>query len=245
MGRPQGAAMIGQAPSMEEHSWNWIAPLRAFARISQPVHERCERCGCTIAPDHPHLLEAATRRLVCTCSACAARAELDSEGLYRRVPDEVRLLADFSISEDQWDALGIPIGLAFFFTSRAAPPRSGLGDAGGMGGVGGVGRVSVMYPGAAGAVESLLALPAWEALVSSNRVLESLLPDVEALLAYRLGGARHYYIAPIDRCYALAGLTRTHWRGISGGTAVWDSIEDFFAELHREARVLRSTNYDA
>ena len=48
-------------------------------------------------------------------------------------------------------------------------------------------------------------------------------------------GVREYYRAPIDRCFALAGLIRTHWRGLSGGSAVWDNIEQYFARLRSEA----------
>src|SRR5947207_1140081 len=56
-------------------------------------------------------------------------------------------------------------------------------------------------------------------------------PDVEALLVNRVGTARQYYVAPIDRCYALAGLMHLKWRGMSGGPDVWEAIAQFFAEL--------------
>jgi hypothetical protein len=36
---------------------------------------------------------------------------------------------------------------------------------------------------------------------------------------------------PIDRCFALVGLIRTHWRGLSGGAEAWQAIRDFFAQL--------------
>ena len=67
--------------------------------------------------------------------------------------------------------------------------------------------------------------------------------DVEALLANRLGEphgfAEHeYYILPIDQCYKLAGLIRSHWRGLSGGTEVWEILHQFFAELREQARPL-------
>ena len=68
--------------------------------------------------------------------------------------------------------------------------------------------------------------------VEANPVLTELEPDVEALLVNRTNGAREYYRAPIDRCYALAGLIRTHWRGLSGGSEVWDAVSmQYFAEL--------------
>ena len=44
----------------------------------------------------------------------------------------------------------------------------------------------------------------------------------------------HYRVG-IDRCYELVGLVRTHWRGFSGGQAVWDEIGRFFAGLKGRA----------
>jgi Family of unknown function (DUF5947) len=62
-------------------------------------------------------------------------------------------------------------------------------------------------------------------------VLRDLQPDVEALLVNRTKGCREYYRVPIDRCYLLVGLIRTHWRGLSGGSEAWDAIDGFFARL--------------
>jgi hypothetical protein len=42
-------------------------------------------------------------------------------------------------------------------------------------------------------------------------------------------------IVPIDRCYALVGLIRSTWRGISGGDAVTEAVERFFGELRAGA----------
>jgi hypothetical protein len=44
-----------------------------------------------------------------------------------------------------------------------------------------------------------------------------------------------YYLLPIDRCFKLVGLVRTHWRGFSGGSELWQQLERYFAEL-AEAR---------
>ena len=61
-----------------------------------------------------------------------------------------------------------------------------------------------------------------------------------ALLVNRVGhvaGAvpAEYYLVPIDECYKLVGLIRTHWRGLSGGTEVWREIGAFFATLKKRA----------
>ena len=46
--------------------------LRRFARRPSPA-EHCELCSQELAVQHQHLLEPATRKLVCACDACARR----------------------------------------------------------------------------------------------------------------------------------------------------------------------------
>ena len=60
--------------------------------------------------------------------------------------------------------------------------------------------------------------------------------DVEGLLVNRLGYSRgysapDYYLLPIDECYRLVGLIRMHWKGLSGGTEVWNELGEFFTSL--------------
>jgi hypothetical protein len=110
------------------------------------------------------------------------------------------------------------VDMAFFFDSAPAE------------------RVVAMYPSPMGATESLLELDTWEALVAANPVLEELEPDLEALLVNRARGARQHWIVPLDDCYELVGLIRLRWKGLSGGTEVWQEIERFFEELSRRAK---------
>jgi hypothetical protein len=128
------------------------------------------------------------------------------------VPRRVQFLPDFRLPDVQWEGLSLPINLAFFFHSTPA------------------GRVVALYPSPAGTTESLLPLEAWSELAKENPVLRDLEPDVEALLVNRVGETREHYRAPIDECFKLAGLIRMHWRGLSGGEAVWQEIGRFFAE---------------
>ncbi|MBA3774532.1 MAG: hypothetical protein H0X13_19190 [Ramlibacter sp.] len=192
---------------------NWVALLRGFAAVSQAPGERCELCGQAIDASHDHLLDLESRRTLCACPACATRSERGAETGWRRIPTEVARLDAFRLTDAAWDSLMIPIGLAFFYASSAE------------------GRIVAMYPGPAGAVESLLDLEAWNVLLEANPGLATLRPDVEALLVHRVGVARQYFRVPIDRCFALAGLIRTRWHGLSGGPAVQAAIERFFAEL--------------
>lgn len=190
-----------------------FALLRKFVK-RKPAGERCELCGLALAPEHAHLLEPASRRLVCSCEACSILFDgRGPDSRYRRVPRRIEILEDFKLSDDQWESLHLPISLAFFHHSTPAN------------------RVIAMYPSPAGATESLLALESWQDLVAENPVLAEMEPDVEALLVYRIGQARQYFRVPIDECFRLVGLIRAHWRGLSGGTEVWAEIAKFLQNL--------------
>lgn len=197
-----------------------INVLRRFVRPRTIAAERCDLCGADLTQEHTHLFEPPTRQLFCSCEACAILFSGQTETKYRRVPRRARYLADFRLTDAQWDSLLIPIGMAFFFHSSPA------------------GKIVALYPSPAGATESLLDLSAWAEVVEENTVLRELEPDVEALLVNRVRGAADYYIAPIDECYKLVGLIRAGWRGLSGGAEVWQGIEGFFAELRAKSSVV-------
>jgi Family of unknown function (DUF5947) len=193
--------------------------LRTFSQPAPP-RERCEMCGVALGSEHPHLLEPANRKLLCTCDSCAIL--FSGQTKYKRVPRRVRYLPDFKLSDGQWDGLMMPINLAFFF--RSTPQN----------------RVVAMYPSPAGATESLLALDTWEEIARDNPALEEMEPDVEALLANRIGHARgfthpEYYLLPIDQCFKLVGLIRARWQGLSGGAEVWQEVAAFFGALKGHA----------
>jgi hypothetical protein len=175
--------------------------------------ERCELCGNPLAKEHQHLIEPEKRRLACCCDACAILFDNEHAVRFRRVPRDITALPDFELSDAQWEELRIPINLAFFYRSTPAA------------------RVIATYPSPAGATESLLPLEAWDALTAQNPVLRELRPDVEALLVNRVGREHLYYRVPIDACFKLVGLIRTHWRGLSGGTEVWREINAFYDGL--------------
>jgi Family of unknown function (DUF5947) len=200
-----------------------FAVLRQFARKRRAV-EACELCSSELAPEHQHLIEPAARKLVCACEACAILFSSQTSSKFRRVPRRIRFLEGFQISEAQWEGLMIPIELAFFFKNEPT------------------GKVSAFYPGPAGAIESLLSLEAWSDIEKENPVLRELEPEVEALIANRVGANRgvetQYYIAPIDECYRLVGLIRLNWRGLSGGTEVWREVGKFFASLRERTETV-------
>lgn len=126
------------------------------------------------------------------------------------------------MTDGQWDALRLPINLAFFF--RSTPLE----------------RVVAAYPSPAGATESMLTFDAWQDIERDNPILLDMEPDVEALLVNRVGATRgstpeQYFLVPADKCYQLVGLIRTKWTGLSGGGEVWGEIAKFFEELKRLA----------
>ena len=204
--------MIPTQPSGQQP----FAALRALAR-KRPPEERCELCSAGLAPEHTHLIEPATRRLLCSCDACAILLSGRQGAKYRRVPRVVQFWPDFRMTDAQWEGLHIPINLTFFFHSTP------------------VARVVALYPSPAGATESLLTLEAWRDLAENNPVLAELEPDVEALLVNRVDHARDYYRVPVDECYKLVGLIRSKWRGLSGGADVWEDIGRFFSGLKQRS----------
>ena len=194
----------------------WAA-LRRFAQ-PPPQLERCELCSVELPPEHEHLVEPEGRQLLCACQACALLFDTPVENRYRRVPRDGCWLSDFRISDAQWESLGIPIGLAFFFHSSP------------------IEKLVAIYPSPAGPTESLLELDAWQGIAEKNSVLQQLAPDTEALLVNRIGGQRQYFQTPIDQCYQLIGLIRTHWQGFSGGTEAWNEVARFLDRLKERSR---------
>ena len=176
---------------------------------------RCELCGGPLAEEHRHVADVHAQSLLCTCRACAVLLGREGAGggHFKLVPDRRLLLDGFVLDDEQWAALQLPVDLAFFFRSTPAE------------------RVVALYPSPAGATESQLELEAWEELERANPVLQELEPDVEALLVNRIAGAREHYLVPIDDCYALVALIRTHWKGLAGGTEVQRELGQFFDRL--------------
>ena len=178
--------------------------------------ESCDLCGTSVPDDHRHLLQLDERRIDCSCEACWAMRAGDAA--YRPVGSRTAWLPELDLSEERWASFAIPIGLAFFMRSSVA------------------GGVVGLYPSPAGATESELDLASWNGLIEDNPVLESLEPDVEGLIVNRLADPRQYAIAPIDQCYALVGLVKASWEGISGGVGLERAIAGFFDGLRERGQ---------
>jgi len=181
-----------------------------------PAQPQCELCALPVEDVHSHVVDTKDRRLLCTCYACGLLFGSPGAvaGRFKLVPKRYAAISSPLFSDAQWDALGIPINLAFFFENGQTK------------------RVVAFYPGPAGATESQLPLDAWQQLREREPIIASMQPDVEAALVYRPRGAgARAYVVPIDACYELAGLVRTKWDGISGGDDVHEAIDAFFAQI--------------
>jgi hypothetical protein len=200
-----------------------LAALRRFTR-ARPAAERCELCGALLGAEHPHLFEQERRRIACACDACAILFCSQQDARYLRVPRRVKWLEDFSFSDEQWDAMMLPIGLAFFLRGRD-------------------GATQVLYPSPAGAMESQIHIAPWQELFASEPLLGRIEPEVEALVANRIAKDAAYYIVPVDLCFRLVGVIRMQWRGLSGGGEVWKAIAEFFEDLDRQAGRMKEASH--
>lgn len=217
---PPDASGFGAPPT--------AGPLAILERIRRPAPmarpgERCEICATDVPDAHSHVVSLDSRGLMCVCRACyllftergAAR------GRYQAVPDRVLAVTDFAVTTHEWEALQIPVAVAFFFYNSDLD------------------RIAAFYPSPAGATECLLPLGAWEGVVAGNLALASIEPDVEAVLIRVGKDASECYVVPIDACYELVGILRQLWRGFDGGREVHDALDAFFGRIQRRARPVR------
>ena len=195
--------------------------LRALApyvrrKPTPPPRECCELCGIAISDGHRHVVDLERRSLLCSCPNCAILFE-QQDGRFRRVPE--RVLRAPAIPADRWAALGVPVRLAFIFFNSTRKSWQ------------------ASYPGVAGAIESEVASSSWDALAREYPALRGIAPDVEALLVWGPIGAPELecFIVPVDACYELVGLCRTHWRGFDGGDDMRREMDAFFARLRGRA----------
>jgi hypothetical protein len=205
-------------------AYDVLARIRANRAAPQPAGERCEMCSEPIADEHQHVVNVEGRQLMCVCRGCYLLfTDEKAELRYRAVPDRYLAFPDFALDRRQWEALQIPVGLAFFFRNST------------------LGRTVAFYPGPAGATESELDLQAWNDIRSADPRVGELADDTEALLV-RVGDdervAPECYLVPIDACYEFVGRLRTLWRGFDGGQEARAYIDDFFARVADRSRVV-------
>ena len=150
-------------------------------------------------------------------------------------PTAIVSFPDFTLTAAQWDALQIPVGVAFFFVNSTLE------------------QIAAFYPSPAGATESLLPLDSWNEIVAANPELTTLRPDVEAFLVrggeHRSGTVQalgqperqpECFLVPIDVCYELVGELRRLWKGFDGGTEAHDALDAFFDRVRAKSQPTKS-----
>lgn len=199
-----------------------LTRIRSDRRVPESAGERCEMCSESIADEHQHVVNVAGRQLMCVCRACYLLfTDSGADLRYRAVPDRYLAFDDFALDRRAWEALQIPVGVAFFFANSA------------------LGRIVAFYPGPAGATESELDLDVWDAISGDDPRVGLLADDVEALLVRVPDDSEsappQSYLVPIDACYEFVGRLRMLWRGFDGGQQARAFIDDFFADIKARA----------
>ena len=173
-------------------------------------------CSEAIADEHQHVVNVEGRQLMCVCRGCYLLfTDTDAELRYRAVPDRYLAFPDFALDRRAWEALQIPVGLAFFFRNSA------------------LGRTVAFYPGPGGRhrIRAGPARPGTTSARADPRV-DMLADDTEALLVRvpddEDDAAPQCYLVPIDACYEFVGRLRMLWRGFDGGQEVREFIDEFF-----------------
>jgi hypothetical protein len=201
-----------------------LARIRASRGAPQPAGERCEMCSEAIADEHQHVVNLEGRQLMCVCRGCYLLfTDTEAELRFRAIPDRYLAFPDFALDRRAWEALQIPVGLAFFFHNSTLD------------------RTVAFYPGPAGATESELDLQAWNDIRTADGRVDAIAADTEALLV-RIpdddAASPQAYLVPIDACYEFVGRLRMMWRGFDGGQDVRNYIDEFFEMLDDRSRVV-------
>jgi len=138
-----------------------------------------------VGAERDHVMEG----FVCACQAYATQFSGQMGQRYKRAPS---LLPAFRLPGAKWEGLLKPLKMAFLFQQSPT------------------GKMVAV------ATKSQLPL---DKIDVRNPVLQSMEPDVEARLVNRLVEqrgfpSRQYSLLPLDQCFKLAGLVRTHWHGL-------------------------------
>ncbi|MEA2506841.1 MAG: hypothetical protein QOH48_1459 [Actinomycetota bacterium] len=203
------------------------SPLDVLSRFREPRKrprpgEVCDMCAEPIPDEHPHVVNIESRNLMCTCRGCYLlfTHEGAAQGKYRMVPERYLIDPSFELTEADWQAMEIPVKIAFFFFNSS------------------LGRIAAFYPSPGGATESLLPPDAWAEFMEGNHLFGALAPDVEAVLARGVEERFECLLVPIDAAYELVGLVRLHWKGFDGGEEAHAQIDAFFDRLRTRSKQL-------
>lgn len=157
--------------------------------------ERCELCATPLHSTHDHLLDPHARGVFCACSACAilfpdGATTANSAQRYVRMRSRVAALPQAAVTEHDLVLLGAPVRLAVLCPST-------LHDA-----------LFMVYPSAAGPVESRARLETWRQLAAKQPELAAVRHDRDAVIADLRAPSRAALHVSLDVAYELLGTLR-------------------------------------
>jgi hypothetical protein len=204
------------------------ANLRRFLEpktVTRPG-ERCEMCGASIDDEHAHVVNVETRSIQCACRACYLLFTNPGAGGGKRraVPSRFRHDPAFALSRQVWESAGIPVSMAFVFVNSTSD------------------TAVAFYPSPAGATESMLSPEVWREVLNANPDFADIAADVEALLIVAEDERFEAFLVPIDVCYELVGLVRTHWKGFDGGDEARRHIDAFYDRLRSRSDLVEASH---
>ena len=191
--------------------------LRQFVRSRpRPSAASCAAIG--LAAEHSHLVEPASRQLVCSCDACSIlfsgqQSRAISTGSQRR-----RVLAGLPTDRCPMGRSTSTDQPGLFHDKHAGRPRARLLPESGRG--------HRIAPGARG----LARLGGGEPDPRPTRAGCRSTPGQSDEQGSRV------LPRPIDECYKLVGLIRANWRGLSGGSGSLGGSGQFFTRLKKRSR---------
>lgn len=208
-------------------AYDVLARIRANRSAQPAAGESCEMCAERIADQHQHVVNIEGRQLMCVCRSCYLLfTDRHATLRYRAVPDRYLAFPEFALDRRRWEALQIPVGLAFFFRNSHLD------------------RTVAFYPGPAGATESELELESWNELRAEDPRVDMLDDDTEALLVRVAANGPEStlppvcHLLPIDACYEFVGRLRMLWRGFDGGQDARRYMDEFFASVAERSKVV-------
>jgi hypothetical protein len=175
----------------------------------------CDLCGHELARGHRRLIDLATNLVLAACAGCEHSVVPDGRKSlrYQVVSDRYVRLPRGVIKSGRWDALRIPVALAFLV-------HRSLHD-----------EYVAYYPSPNGPLVEELTRDQWADMMGGEHLLESLQSDVEALLVDARGVTPAGYIVPITTYFDFDRRLGDDWRGYDGGLQAAGVVDAFVMSL--------------
>ncbi len=205
--------------------WRASAPHAAAAAEANGARCAAEQ----IADEHQHVVNVEGRQLMCVCRGCYLLfTDDDAPAALSRRPRPLPVVPGFRArTAGDWEALQIPVGLAFFFRNSSLD------------------RTVAFYPGPAGATESELDLDAWNGIRAADPAGRHAGRRHRSVAG---AGARRRYSdrpsaiwCPSTPATSSSARLRMLWHGFDGGQHVREFIDEFFDHIASRGKAVQPT----